>query len=90
MGRSLPASVADREQHLTDVEEPLSCQHFEGGLTAGTHNSGLGWFATPFLHESLIHYSTPVYPCALNGLLVNTGRAYLPRDAAWFGAELLC
>jgi hypothetical protein len=33
------------------------------------HDSGSGWFATPFLRDSFIHYSTPVYPGALNGLL---------------------
>ena len=25
-----------------------------------THDSGSGWFAKPFLHDSSIHYSTPV------------------------------
>ena len=34
------------------------------------HDSGPGWFATPFLCDSFIHYSTPVYPGALNNLLV--------------------
>src|SRR5215831_701192 len=34
-----------------------------------THDSGPGWFATPFLYDSLIHYSTPVYPGARHGLL---------------------
>jgi hypothetical protein len=29
-----------------------------------SHGSGPGWFATPFLYDSLIHYSTPVYPDA--------------------------
>ena len=29
-----------------------------------SHGSGSGWFATPFLHDSFIHYSTPVYPDA--------------------------
>src|SRR5215831_17187488 len=29
-----------------------------------SHGSGSGWFATPFLHDSLIHYFTPVYPDA--------------------------
>jgi hypothetical protein len=36
-----------------------------------THDSGSGWFATPFLCDSLIHDSTPVYPGALNRLLVS-------------------
>jgi hypothetical protein len=29
-------------------------------LRLATHDSGSGWFATPFLYDSLIHYSTPV------------------------------
>ena len=35
-----------------------------------THDSGSGWFATPFLCDSFIHNSTPVYPGALRILLV--------------------
>jgi hypothetical protein len=38
-------------------------------LRLATHDSGPGWFATPFLYDSFIHYSTPVYPGALNSLL---------------------
>ena len=34
-----------------------------------THDSGPGWLATPFLCDSFIHNSTPVYPGALNSLL---------------------
>jgi hypothetical protein len=30
-----------------------------------THDSGSGRFATPFLCDSFIHDSTPVYPGAL-------------------------
>jgi hypothetical protein len=33
------------------------------------HDSGSGWLAKPFLHDSFIHYSTPVYPGALSILL---------------------
>ena len=33
------------------------------------HDSGSGWFAIPSLYDSCIHYSTPVYPSALNKLL---------------------
>src|SRR5436305_9383920 len=33
------------------------------------HDSGSGWFAKPFLYDSFIHYSTPVYPGALRSLL---------------------
>ena len=35
-----------------------------------THDSGSGWVATPFLCDSFIHDSTPVYPGAHHGLLV--------------------
>ena len=38
-------------------------------LRFATHDSGSGWFATPFLYDSLIHDSTPVYPGARHGLL---------------------
>ena len=38
-------------------------------LRLATHDSGSGWFATPFLHDSFIHNSTPVYPGALRILL---------------------
>ena len=34
-----------------------------------THDSGPGWLATPFLYDSFIHNSTPVYPGALCTLL---------------------
>jgi hypothetical protein len=40
-------------------------------LRRATHNSGPGWFATPFLYDSFIHNSTPVYPGALSTLLVS-------------------
>ena len=39
-------------------------------LRLATHDSGSGRFATPFLYDSFIHYSTPVYPGAHHGLLV--------------------
>ena len=38
-------------------------------LRLATHDSGSGWFATPFLYDSFIHNSTPVYPGALRTLL---------------------
>ena len=41
-------------------------------LRLATHDSGPGRLATPFLYDSFIHYSTPVYPGALRSLLVNT------------------
>ena len=54
-------------------------------LRLATHDSGSGRFATPFLYDSFIHYSTPVYPGALvtqlpvfeqNG--IENGRADIP------------
>ena len=38
-------------------------------LRLQTHDSGSGWFATPFLCDSFIHNSTPLYPGALRTLL---------------------
>jgi hypothetical protein len=38
-------------------------------LRLATHDSGSGWFPTPFLSDSFIHDSTPVYPGALNTLV---------------------
>jgi len=38
-------------------------------LRLAMHDSGSGWFAKPFLYDSSIHYSTPVYPGALRILL---------------------
>ncbi|MGO4881249.1 MAG: hypothetical protein ACLP59_10545, partial [Bryobacteraceae bacterium] len=34
-------------------------------LPPPSHGSGSGWFATPFLYDSFIHYFTPVYPDAI-------------------------
>ena len=41
-------------------------------LRLATHDSGSGWFATPFLYDSFIHNSTPVYPGALSELSFGT------------------
>src|SRR5689334_11247968 len=54
-------------------------------LRLATHDSGPGWFATPFPYDSFIHNSTPVYPGALNNLLENGGitksrQKECPRD----------
>jgi hypothetical protein len=38
-------------------------------LRLAMHDSGSGWFATPFLYDSFIHDSTPVYPGARHRLL---------------------
>src|SRR5205807_3608887 len=40
-------------------------------LRLATHDSGSGWFATPFLYDSFIHNSTPVYPGALSMLILS-------------------
>ena len=40
-------------------------------LRLATHDSGPGRLATPFLYDSFIHNSTPVYPGALSNLLGN-------------------
>ena len=42
-------------------------------LRLATHDSGSGWVATPFLYDSCIHDSTPVYPGAHHGLLGAAG-----------------
>jgi hypothetical protein len=55
-------------------------QRFKCGLCVAppSHGSGSGWFATPFLHDSFIHYSTPVYPDAIQakGLLHKTCKCF--------------
>ena len=45
-------------------------------LRLATHDSGSGWFATPFLYDSFIHNSTPVYPGALRILLENIAKRF--------------
>jgi len=59
-------------------------------LRLATHDSGSGWFATPFPYDSFIHYSTPVYPGALSILLerqtypkglINFGHCHWPQLA---------
>jgi hypothetical protein len=49
-------------------------------LRLATHDSGPGWIATPFLYDSFIHNSTPVYPGALSILLGICGAG--PRPTA--------
>ena len=46
-------------------------------LRLATHDSGPGWIAIPFLYDSFIHNSTPVYPGALNKLLILLGHKLL-------------
>jgi hypothetical protein len=52
-------------------------------LRLATHDSGSGRFATPFLYDSFIHYSTPVYPGAHHGLL-----GYGERSKDDFGLQI--
>src|SRR5450755_3247956 len=40
-------------------------------LRLATHDSRPGWIAIPFLYDSFIHNSTPVYPGALSSLLAH-------------------
>ena len=67
---------------LNDVGTPIAiisqlntlpaCAPVNASMAASrlaTHDSGSGWFATPFLYDSFIHNSTPVYPGALSSLL---------------------
>src|SRR5216684_2885985 len=54
-------------------------------LQLPTHDSGSGWFATPFLCDSFIHDSTPVYPGALRNLLEQRAQ----RLKQW-GPLLIC
>ncbi len=41
------------------------CQRFTCSLAMPAHDSRSGWFATPYLCDSYIRDSTPVYPGAL-------------------------
>jgi hypothetical protein len=47
--------------HLPSLYIPLS-NASSAASRLPSHGSGPGWFATPFLYDSLIHCSTPVYP----------------------------
>src|SRR5215475_1910720 len=57
---------------ISQLNTPPACAPVNASPPASrlaTHDSGSGWFATPFLYDSFIHYSTPVYPGARHGLL---------------------
>src|SRR5438309_8746460 len=51
-------------------------------LRLATHDSGSGWFATPFLCDSFIHNSTPVYPGALRSLVCGECSKRIERRGA--------
>ena len=55
-------------------------------LRLATHDSGSGWFATPFLYDSFIHNSTPVYPGALRSLLDRDAYEVTDRSLLLFAA----
>jgi NADPH:quinone reductase-like Zn-dependent oxidoreductase len=48
-------------------------------LRLATHDSGSGWFATPFPYDYFIHNSTPVYPGALRNLELAKGQKLVIR-----------
>jgi hypothetical protein len=73
----LPSAVRNDVGTLVAIISQLNtlpaCAPVNASMAASrltTHDSGSGWFATPFLYDSFIHNSTPVYPGALRTLLV--------------------
>ena len=56
------------------------CQRFDDALRPPPHDSGPGWFATPFLYDSFIHDSTPVYPDAEGGTRTPTSCLTRPSN----------
>ena len=55
-------------------------------LPPPSHGSGSGWFATPFLYDSFIHYFTPVYPDAIQAECLPHGGS--PPD--WVRFVIFC
>ena len=69
---------------ISQLNTPPACAPVNASMVASrlaTHDSGSGWLATPFLYDSSIHYSTPVYPGALSSLLGSEGQH--TRHGAW-------
>jgi hypothetical protein len=59
---------------ISQLNAPPACAPVNASMAASRlamHDSGSEWFAKPFLCDSSIHYSTPVYPGALSSLLVS-------------------
>src|SRR4030095_7348036 len=57
-----------RSSLLRDTQPAYApSQRFKCHVATPSHGSGSGWFATPFLCDSFIHYFTPVYPDAIQG-----------------------
>ncbi|MEI7538792.1 MAG: hypothetical protein WCJ76_16350, partial [Comamonadaceae bacterium] len=57
---------------ISQLNTQPACTPVNASPTASrppTHDSGSGWFAIPFLYDSFIRNSTPVYPGAPDRLL---------------------
>ena len=72
----LPSAIRNDVGTLVAIISQLNtlpaCAPVNASMAASrlaTHDSGPGWIATPFLYDSFIHNSTPVYPGALSSLL---------------------
>ena len=79
--------VGTPDAMISQLDTRPACAPVNASLAAlrlATHDSGSGWGATPFLCDSFIHDSTPVYPGAHHGLLgpARHWRRPLPRRAA--------
>jgi hypothetical protein len=61
-----PVSIISQLNTLPALP-PVNASMTASRLT--THDSGPGWLATPFLYDSFIHNSTPVFTDALSILL---------------------
>ena len=70
---------------ISQLNTQPACAPVNASPTASrpsTHDSGSGWFAIPFLYDSCIRYSTPVYPGAPDRLLGASMIRNLPITAA--------
>ena len=59
--------VGTRVAIISQLNTRPACAPVNASMAASrlaTHDSGSGWVATPFLYDSFIHDSTPVYPDA--------------------------
>ena len=58
---------------ISQLNTPPACAPVNASMAASrltTHDSGPEWIAMPFLYDSFIHNSTPVFTGALSSLLV--------------------
>ena len=77
---------------ISQLNTQPACAPINASMVASrlaTHDSGPGWIASPFLYDSFIHNSTPVYPGALRKLLVTQTRIDLFRGIVT-GLEVWC